>query len=289
VSRSVTLRAPAKVNLLLDIGGSRPDGYHDVTTIFAALDFGDVVTVAEAPGLSLERTPDLPFAPTADLCWRAAEALAREIGRPPGLAIRLEKRIPAAAGLGGGSSDAAAVLAGAARLWGMEEGDPVLERVAADLGSDVPFFLTGGCGLYEGRGDVLVRRLPAPALHVVLVNAGAPAPTGAVYAAYDRLEKPDPLDPAALEVALDRGDPRAVAALLENDLTEAAVLVAPEVAGALEFVGGRPGVLGALVAGSGSSVFGITCDAAAASAAADAARARGWWAQATVTAARGVA
>jgi 4-diphosphocytidyl-2-C-methyl-D-erythritol kinase len=274
VSRSVTLRAPAKVNLHLGVGALRPDGYHDVTTVLAALEFGDTVTVTEAPVLSLDRDPEPPFDPSSDLCWRAAEALAREIGRPPGLAIRLEKRIPIAAGLGGGSSDAAAVLVGAARLWGIPEGDLALERVAASLGSDVPFFLAGGCALYRGRGDEFVRSIASPVLQVVLVNPGVPAPTGAVYAAFDRLPRPVPLDPGPLEGALVGGDPAAVAAMLENDLS---------------FLAGRPGVLGALVAGSGSTVFGIARDAACAAGAADAARRVGWWAWPTSTAAGGVA
>jgi 4-diphosphocytidyl-2-C-methyl-D-erythritol kinase len=283
VPRSLTLRAPAKVNLLLDVGALRPGGYHDVTTIIAALEFGDVVTVSEAPVLSLERRPELPFDPTEDLCWRAAEALAREIGRSPAVAVRLDKRIPIAAGLGGGSSDAAAVLVGAARLWGLADDDPVIARVAGALGSDVPFFLRGGCGLYRGLGDVLVHGIPAPSLDVVLVNPGVPSPTGAVYAAFDRLDQPETLDPGPLETALERGDREAVAAALRNDLTEAAMQVAPEVAGVVEFVAGQPGILGALVAGSGSTVFGIAGDLASARAAAAGARTLGWWAEATTT------
>jgi 4-diphosphocytidyl-2-C-methyl-D-erythritol kinase len=283
VSRRVTLRAPAKVNLLLDVGSLRPDGYHEVTTVIASLEFGDVVTVADASALSLERHPEPPFERSADLCWRAAEALARELGRSPDVAIRLDKRIPIAAGLGGGSSDAATVLAGAARLWGLAPDDPVVRRVAGGLGSDVPFFLLGGCGLYGGRGDVLLRRLPAALLDVVLVNPGVSAATGAVYASFDGLEQPAPLDPGRLEAALAAGDPRAVAAGLANDLTRAALQVAPDIAGVLEFVKTQRGVLGALVAGSGSSVFGIAVDAASAQAAADAATRVGWWAQATST------
>jgi 4-diphosphocytidyl-2-C-methyl-D-erythritol kinase len=288
VSRSVALFAPAKVNLLLGIGALRPDGYHEVTTVITALEFGDTVTVSDAPTLSLERHPEQTFEATADLCWRAAEAFALELGRSPGLAVRLDKRIPSAAGLGGGSSDAAAVLVGAARLWGLPDDDPTVARVAGAIGSDVPFFLLGGCGLYRGRGDELVRGIPAPVLHVVLVNPGVPAPTGAVYGAFDRLPQPEPLDPGPLETALARGDPEAVAAALVNDLTEAASQVAPAVAGAVEFVAAQSGVLAALVAGSGSSVFGIAVDAGSAKAAAHAARVLGWWAVATTTSAGGI-
>jgi 4-diphosphocytidyl-2-C-methyl-D-erythritol kinase len=280
--------APAKVNLLLGVGPTRADGYHDVETVLAALDLADEVTLERASGLSLTRDPDPGFPPPADLTWRAAEALAAALGRTPDLAITLRKVIPVAAGLGGGSSDAAAVLAGACALWGVDPADPLVGDVARSLGADVSFFLTGGVALLEDRGDRLVRTLPAPELDIVLVNPGVEAPTFSVYRAFDADPAELPRTLASLETALAAGDRRDVAAALGNNLRTAATTVAPAVAHALRALETTPGVLGAQVSGSGATVFGIAEDTATAYAAAVSLRRPGWWTYATRSVAHGV-
>ncbi len=279
----VTVTAPAKVNLLLDVGRLRSDGYHDVTTVLAALEFADTLAVERAASLSLVRDPEPAFPKARDLCWRAATLLADVLDRDPALGLAVTKRIPAAAGLGGGSADAAAVLVGACAVWGIPVQDPRVRDVARRLGADVPFLLRGGCARLGGRGDVFEAELPSPVLELVLVNPGVPAPTQAVYSAFDGLVPAAPLDPAPLERALATGEPPAVAAALANDLEAAAMLVAPQVAEVREWLLSRPGVLGALVAGSGATIFAVARTAGDAAREAELARQRGWWAVATRT------
>jgi 4-diphosphocytidyl-2-C-methyl-D-erythritol kinase len=183
--RTAELLAHAKVNLFLAVGARRADGYHEVTTVLQALELTDglVVDSAGVGGeVSLTCTPDLGVADEENLAWRAADAWRRETGI--GARVRLEKRVPSGAGLGGGSADAAAVLAALGAAGDADPGLPL--RLAAGLGADVPFFLGPGTALMGGRGDELLEVLPTPAIDIVLVNPGVPAPTSAVYALLDR-------------------------------------------------------------------------------------------------------
>ena len=281
--RHVCARARAKVNLVLGVGASKPDGYHEVTTVVATLELSDTVTLEEAGALSLVRRPEQDFPVDEDLTSRAVRLLGDALGRAPAFAIELNKRIPVAAGLGGGSADAAAALAGACTLWGIETSAPEVIDVARSLGADVPFLLVGGCALCTGRGDMIVRTLPLPAIDVVLVNQGRALATAAVYKAFDAGPCPAPLDPDPMIDALASGDAARIAALLRNDLADASVRVEPSVAVAGAFVGSLPGILGAQVAGSGATAVGIARDADSAHAAAAAASSRGWWSLATRT------
>ncbi|MBE0475599.1 MAG: 4-(cytidine 5'-diphospho)-2-C-methyl-D-erythritol kinase [Coriobacteriia bacterium] len=279
----VTVAAHAKVNLHLAVGGTRPDGYHDVVTVLHTVDLADEVSAEPADSLSLVCEPDLGLPAEENLALRAAVAAGAALEREPALAIRLRKAIPARAGLGGGSADAAAVLRAAARLWEVDAGDPRIVGAARTLGADVPFLLMGGAALFSGRGDELVRLLPALSAPVVLAFPGEPVPTPAAYAAFDRLAHRDGRSPGArrsaeaMVAALEARDAAAVSRNLYNDLTAASVAVAPVVADVLEAVRSQPGVMGALPAGSGSAVFGITEDDEAAREAAGALRERGWW------------
>jgi 4-diphosphocytidyl-2-C-methyl-D-erythritol kinase len=273
--------APAKVNLHLAVGARRSDGYHDVTTVLQALDFGDTVTIAPAAEFGFACLPDLGLSPDDNLACRAAQALAARFDRPLDVSIVVSKRIPAGAGLGGASSDAAAVLLGLARLWAVDTADEALLDVARTLGADVPFFLGACTALYSGRGDVLERMLPPLDAPIVLAKPGAPVPTAQAYAAFDRLPQVPSPDPSALLAELEGGDASEVAARLYNNMTHAALLLVPALGEALRLVGESPGVLAALMAGSGSAVFGICADDSAAAACADAARSVGLWAVAT--------
>lgn len=276
--------ALAKINLHLGVGPCRPDGYHDVTTVLVTLDLADVVFVADSRTLRVDTVPELDIAESSNLAYRAAEVLGLAVGRMPRVRVMIEKRIPAAAGLGGGSADAAAVLRSLAVRWGLHPYDPEIHDVAATLGSDVPFLLQGGCALFEGRGDVPARRMKLPELHVVLVNPGTPVPTASAYAAFDALPEVERRSPDAIIAAIEAGDAAAIAANLHNDLTTASVGLVPAIGEALAWLGARPGVRGCEMAGSGSTVFAICETEAVAEAVAGDARDRGWWAEACRTA-----
>ena len=195
---SLRLRAPAKVNWSLEVLDRHPDGYHEVRTILQTIALSDRVTLTLAEELSLTlsgeagRLADEP--PETNLAYRAAERLRRELdgtqqertGRPSGVHIALEKRIPVAAGLGGGASDAAAVLRGLRALWDVAIPDDQLATLAAELGADVPFFLRGGGAIASGRGDVLTLLPDGPAQRLVLAWPERTSPadkTARMYAA----------------------------------------------------------------------------------------------------------
>ena len=285
----VRVFAPAKVNLHLGVGARRADGYHDVDTVLQSTNLGDEIEITRASALSLTCEPPLDLPAQDNLAVRAARELSRDLGRTPDVAIRLLKRIPAGAGLGGGSSDAAGVLAGLASLWGLSADDPCLARVAARLGADVAFFLGagGGTALFSGRGDLLVRALPTVPLDLVLAKPTASIETRRAYAAFD-VHPVAPSDPAPLFEALGEGNLERVASAVSNNMEQAACSLVPEVADALAWVKRLPGVLGATVAGSGSAMFAVCTDAAAARDAAAAASGRALWSMATTSRDRGV-
>jgi len=182
------LLAPAKINLALEVTARRDDGYHDIDTVMTTIDLADRVTLRPASALTVTLSGPAATGIDAadDLAGRAAHALAAAAGHEPNVAIEVEKRIPSPAGLGGGSSDAAAVLRGLARLWRLDWPGERLVEVAAGIGSDVPFFLTGGAARCTGRGEI-VEPLPdlAPLRLLILVPPVAPgeAKTAARYRA----------------------------------------------------------------------------------------------------------
>lgn len=280
-ARAVRVSAPAKVNLHLAIGPLLADGYHPVRTIIHALELHDALTITDGVPLSFTCATELGIPAEQNLALRAARALAGAVGRELAVAITLEKVIPSGAGLGGGSADAAAVLCGLAALWELDPRDPRVTAVARSLGADVPFFLTGGAALLGGRGDALERVLPPLDAPVVLVKPGQPVPTAAAYRAFDRLPAAQVPDEQALASALEARDPARAGSLLYNAMTPASVQIVPAIADALALVRTHPGALGAAVAGSGSAVFGIFDDPAAAERCAEAALAAGYWSQAT--------
>jgi len=279
---TTTLIAPAKLNLFLVVGDVRPDGYHAVTTVLTALEAGDRVTVAPASALAVTCEPDVGVPEHENLAWRAATAMGEAFGRRPDVAIHIEKTIPSGAGLGGGSSDAAAVIAALAAAWDVVRDDPRLETVARSLGSDVPFFLRGGCGVYSGRGDTLRRALPTAVGHYAVVSPGVPVPTAEAYSAFDALERGPRPAPVDVTGALCFRDASALGAALFNNMTDASVGLVPVIGDALAFMQASEGCLGAAMAGSGSAVFGVFGTEDGAAAAARAASDRGWWSVATV-------
>ena len=273
--------APAKVNLHLSVGATRPDGYHDVITVLQALELHDTVTLSASRPFAVSCTPDIGVPAEQNLAYRAAHAMSERFGRALEVSITVEKRIPAAAGLGGASSDAAAVIYGLDALWGLRADGTVLAEVARGLGADVPFFLTGGAALYGGRGDVLVRRVPSLDCPIVIVRPAEPVSTAAAYAALDALGPSPTLPAEPLIEALTSGDVHRAGGLLHNDLTLASTQLVPSIADALELLATDTDMLGAAVAGSGSAVFGMCASPDAAARLAATARRAGFWAVAT--------
>ncbi len=252
----ITEQAYAKINLYLGIKGRRPDGYHEIETVFQSLSLHDTLRFEKAAkgGLSLSVSgPNLPGGPD-NLAWRAAVALREHCGVTAGVKIHLIKKIPVAAGLGGGSSDAAAVLRGLCRLWRLPVKTDVLYRLAGELGSDVPFCLEGGTALGLGRGEVLERLDPLPPFFVVLANPGFHLSAAAVYSLYN--PDGDILQPgiAAMLLAIKRGDREAIARLLFNSLEGPAFRLQPGLIGLKEKMAAAGA---ALMSGSGPTVFAL--------------------------------
>jgi 4-diphosphocytidyl-2-C-methyl-D-erythritol kinase len=280
----VEVRARAKVNLGLEVLGRRADGYHELRSVMWAIELADRVTLeASGDGIALECVaPDVPRTPD-NLAWRAAELVRRETGSATGVRIRIEKRIPVAAGLGGGSADAAAVLAGLGYLGRRRLGRRRLEALAVTLGMDVPFFLGRSPALAWGRGEELRPVQASTDLSLVIANPGFPLATRDVYARLEPGDYGDGRRVDALVTALRRGT-AAVAAAVANGLERAAARLWPgltEIKAAL--VGA--GCLAALMSGSGPTVFGIAPSHRAALRIRDALGTQPWrlWVARTVT------
>jgi len=238
-------------------GDRRADGYHELTTVFHAVSLADEVTVRESDLLSVRVLGEgAGVVPTdqANLAWRAAELMAAHVGRAPDVEITVEKAIPVAGGMAGGSADAAAVLVGMNELWELGLPRRDLHAMAVRLGSDVPFALHGGTALGTGRGEELTTVLARSAFHWVLALGDDGLSTAAVYAEIDRLRQsggPARLsDPEPLLSALSAGDPHELAALLGNDLQPAALSLKPDLRRTLR-AGTEAGALAGLVSGSG--------------------------------------
>jgi len=274
--------APAKVNLFLHVGPVEPDGYHPLASLVSFADVGDRVTVAPAGRLSL--TVEGPFAaglegPGDNLILRALRAFgeAAGLGEPP-LAVTLDKQLPIAAGLGGGSSDAGAALKLARDLLAPHLDDAALADIAGTVGADGPMCLHARAAWAGGRGDRLDFEPRLPPLPALLVNPGVASPTGAVYAAYDAgppASADGPAPPAAWT-------PTAVIdwlAACRNDLQAPAVARTPVIGAALDAVAAIPGARLARMSGSGATVFALfeTADEAVAAARRLAGSWPGWW------------
>lgn len=260
---SVTEIARAKINLTLDVLGRRSDGFHEVRTIMQSLALCDDVEVSGAEGpLSVSvQGADLPEG-EGNIAFRAARLMADAVGKPPALAIKILKRIPIAAGLAGGSADAAAVLRGINRLWGLRWETARMEEIAARLGSDVPFCLRGGSALASGRGEMVAPLPDCPELAVVLACPDFNVSTGAIYANYaaGKVEKRPDAGLAAKALAL--GDRKLLAGQLCNVLESVTFKMFPEVE-RLKNVMIEAG-LDSLMSGSGPAVFGLAAGGGAA-------------------------
>jgi 4-diphosphocytidyl-2-C-methyl-D-erythritol kinase len=278
VDDAVVARAPAKVNVHLGVGPLRPDGFHELSTVYLAVSLFDTVSARPGEGLSLtvrgegtgvaDEGPAAVPADRGNLVWRAAELLAAEAGVPADAALEVDKSIPVAAGLAGGSADAAAALVALDALWGTRADRAELSALAARLGSDVPFSLHGGVALGAGRGEQLSPVLGRGRWDWVLGISAGGLSTPAVYAELDRLRAAGrvPAEASSADpvlAALRSGPPSALAAALANDLQPAALSLRPALRRALRATTDA-GARAAVVSGSGPTVAALAEDADAA-------------------------
>ncbi len=263
--RPLHLRAHAKVNLGLEVLGTRADGYHELRTLFQTISIHDDI-VLRPQGSEITIRCDHPAVPTdeTNLAVRAARDLKRFAGVAHGVAITLTKRIPVAGGLGGGSSNAAAVLMGLDRLWRLGLGPAGLHPLARRLGADVPYFLLGGTALGLGRGDEvypLWRQLRA---ELVVVDPERPLSTAAVFRRLDAsLTARDGTNRIFRFISSDLAGHGTAFPILSNDLERPALEEAPDLAARVDLIRGiliREGALMASLSGSGASYFGLFDD-----------------------------
>ena len=280
---SLTLSAPAKINLYLGVHTERDArGYHKVDSLMAAVGLADTVTVAPAQELTVQTVPASDFPMQKNTAYRAAVAMAEHYGREANICVTIEKHIPLCAGLGGPSTDAAAVIVALAELWGVDHTDPALDNIARGIGADVPFFLHASPAFYVGGGDVLATEYPAlPATPVVLVKPReASVSTIEAYRRFD--ETPVPAEkPGAIASALRSGDAETAYALVHNNLGVISAQMEPQIQVVLDWLRAQDGTVAVDVCGSGACSFAI-CDAAVTAAnLAALAQQNGWWSCAT--------
>lgn len=253
--------APAKINLHLAVGPRRGDGLHEVESVMQSVSLYDDLTVDPAETLTFEVTP--PGAAPEDesnLVVRAVRAMTAAAGKSVGTALRLTKRIPTGAGLGGGSADAAATLVALNELWECGISRKALEKIGAGLGADVPFCVRGGTAVARGAGEALSPLVVRSELSWVVAKPAEELSTAAVYERFDELGAASlESDPSGLADALARGDAERVGASLRNDLEPAALSLLPSLAGIRDTLR-RAGALGVVMTGSGSAWCGLARD-----------------------------
>ena len=266
---TVSVRAAAKINLHLGVGRARADGFHPLDTVYQAIGIHDDLTVSAADDLTVQTVaadhvdgaavPDGPD----NIVLRAARLLADHAGRRATGAFEVRKDIPVAGGMAGGSADAAAALVACDRLWDLGTSDEDLLRLAAELGSDIPFSLVGGTARGRGRGELVTPVDDAGSWWWVAVPATEGLSTPEVYRHFDALRPDAPAEPAPADAVLEAlasGEPLRLARALHNDLQEPAVDLRPEL-GELIVLGEAEGALRGLVSGSGPTVV-FLCESA---------------------------
>lgn len=281
---SVSVKAPAKINLYLHVTGKRPDGYHLLDSLFAFARDGDVITAKQADGLSLEiiGAPDLS-AGEDNIVIKAARKLAAALGIEPNAHLVLEKNLPIASGIGGGSTDAAAALKALQILWKKTLPDEKLYALALELGADVPSCLAGKAVQVSGVGEILTPAPKIPALPVVLVNPNKPVSTPAVFKTRKPvLSEPMPFTSACADIDVFIVELKK----RRNDLQDAACALEPAVAEVLQALENQPLCLFSAMSGSGGTCFGLfrTPENAANAAEDIAATHPNWWVKQTALA-----
>ncbi len=280
----ITVLAPAKINLFLHVGPVRADGYHELESLFVFADVGDAIVAAPSEELSL--LIDGPFSdalnglpPEKNLVWRAAEALRQVADVKDGAALKLEKRLPVAAGIGGGSADAAAALHALVSLWNLDIPESTLAAVAFQLGADIPACLQSRPAYVGGAGEIIEPGPQLPPLWVALVNPRVAMPTGAVFNAFDKaIQSPPPLRRSRIDEVQDYPSLKSYLSEMRNDLEPFAVEREPVIGSVIEMLHECPGALIARMSGSGATCFGLFDREEQAEQAALLARKKDWWA-----------
>ncbi len=256
MKKSLRIKTPAKVNLYLGIVRRRPDGYHDIETVFQAIDLCDELILSKTDGEARLHVPGRPdLEGEGNLVMKAVRALESATGQRLPAVITLTKAIPVAAGLGGGSSDAAAALSGLSSLFDLTVSEEDMIRMAVALGADVPFFLRGGCAVGEGIGERLTStRLPID-YEIILINPGVAVPTAFIYREFDRGLTGYAPEGRLNQMLRETNDSRR---LLYNDLQPVAEKAFPEILEVRQIMN-TSGLSHVLMSGSGPTVFAI-CD-----------------------------
>lgn len=272
MTRSITLKCAAKINLSLDVTGRRQDGYHTLESIFQSVGVYDTLKVSVQAGEGIALSCSVPYIPCDDrnLAYRAAQAFLAYSGKPCRISMHLEKRIPSGAGMGGGSADAAGVLYALNLLLECGYSNEELREIGVKLGADVPFMLLGGTALAEGVGEILTPLSTFDGIPLVILKGRQSISTPAAYAAIDRLEYPAHPDTARMLEAVRTRNTALLAATCAN-LFEAAAADCRDVSRAKQALTAH-GAACAVMTGSGSAVFGIFGDMASARACANAVR-----------------
>lgn len=253
----VTVEANAKINLTLDILGKRPDGFHEVAMVMQSIGLHDTLTMEKTDG-EIALSINVPWlkADEKNLAWRAAELVRQEYGLKGGVRMELTKRIPIAAGLAGGSADAAAVLKGMNELYNLQMSEARLCELGAKLGSDIPFCLMGGTMIATGRGEVLTRLADMPETWVVLAKPRISVSTAWAYQNYDEQGAERHPDNEAIKKAIARGNRKAVAGLLCNVLESVTIKKYDVIADYKQMMLDK-GAMASMMSGSGPTVFGL--------------------------------
>ena len=259
--KKVEEKAYAKINLVLNIGDLRPDGYHDIQTIMQSLELHDDVTVEQTGGTGITVTASVDTIPTdeSNLAVKAVKAFAAKTGVPAdGLSIHIEKRIPVAAGLGGGSSDAAATLRALNVLYETNLSVDELAEIGIEVGSDVPFCVHGGCAYVEGKGDMVVPTTPMPQCIIVIGKPDLAISTEKMYQRFDQAELPQRADHTPeIMLGLRWENLKAVAESVGNAFEQVLMKNERNTVDMMKEVMNQFGTLGTAMTGSGPAVFGI--------------------------------
>lgn len=256
---ALLVRSFAKINLALAVLGRRPDGYHEIRNIFQSIDLHDELEFRPSSDLRLECAGLSDVPAESNLVWKAAMGLAKLVSPARGAHMVLRKNIPLGAGLGGGSSNAAATLLGLARFWGVRPAEADLTALAASLGSDVPFFLHGGTALGVGRGEEIYPLPEIPASHLLVIYPGIHVSTAEAYQSLNlALTSRDAAPRIQRFCSRLPGDPECLTRIF-NDFETSILPAYPAISEAKAFLTSR-GAMASLLSGSGSSVFGFFLD-----------------------------
>lgn len=254
----LVIPAYAKINLTLEVLRRLPSGYHEIASVMQEISLHDDVILEPAADGEIHLVCDNPGVPPNEqnLAWQAAELIRKTCGKPLGIKIRLHKRIPMGGGMGGGSANAAAVLLGLNQLWGLHLDPRTLQSLAQDLGMDVPFAVQGGTALATGRGEIITAGLSAPRLDLVIAHPGVSVSTAEAYR-HLRLQRLEcPTETERMRAALTLGSVEAISQCLYNDFEPSVFQRIPAIRHIKEIML-EQGALGALMCGSGASVFGV--------------------------------